>query len=390
MPDLPKTTREWSNLVAELELENQSIHTYCYADSGSKISLKQFFLLRVLRAKKRAEQVLGASEFRGWELDRHLETSREFLKEVPGWDQYISSYHRSLAELQSGRFSSLGIFSLVRLYQLNVGAVDASSEGATNKVAFTPIAMRTRARTGGAEPRPTTPVTPTPSSRSWKTPETGNDYGISGDEDMSILEKDLSALSLSGNTPRKIDISPQSPLTEDFARILKDASDEQIVNMALLVFLDAIVIHCPLVKTDWTPERRGFTVKDRRQSKVYEARVDGFLRHRIRDDEILAIIEVKPYAREGRADAVRMQEGAQVAAWISQHPPPATELTKDGRHPSLPFRCVLSTHRLSLTSGQSDGRSRLLPCMISHKNSLLTTDAYTAACSSLRTVTRFS
>lgn len=56
--------------------------------------------------------------------------------------------------------------------------------------------------------------------------------------------------------------------------------------------------------------------------KVYEARVDGFLRRHGGNDEIMAIVEVKPCARASPGQTtIRMQEGAQMAAWISQHPP---------------------------------------------------------------------
>lgn len=80
---------------------------------------------------------------------------------------------------------------------------------------------------------------------------------------MSRLGEDLGAFSISETPSRKVHISPQFPLTGDFAWSLKDISDEQVVNKALLVYLDAIAIHCPLVKADWTLERRAFIVKDR-------------------------------------------------------------------------------------------------------------------------------
>lgn len=141
---------------------------------------------------------------------------------------------------------------------------------------------------------------------------------------MASLSSELAEVFISESPATNFHISPQSPLTMDVARSLKDISDEQMVNIALLAYLDALLIHFPYLKVGWTPERRAFTVKDRNTNKIYEARVDGFLRHRL-DNEIIAIIEVKPCTRTINADAIRMQEAAQMAAWISQHPPTSSE-----------------------------------------------------------------
>lgn len=65
-------------------------------------------------------------------------------------------------------------------------------------------------------------------------------------------------------------------------------------------------------------------------SKVYEARVDGFLRCCGGNDERMAIVKVKLSARGPPSNAaIRVQESAPMAAWISQSPPELTKATSE-------------------------------------------------------------
>ena len=54
---------------------------------------------------------------------------------------------------------------------------------------------------------------------------------------------------------------------------------------------------------------------------------DGALRSRSKKEEmgIFAIVEVKPFSRKTHRRGICMQESAQMAAWVSQQPPPATK-----------------------------------------------------------------
>lgn len=87
--------------------------------------------------------------------------------------------------------------------------------------------------------------------------------------------------------------------------------DEQIVNTALIDFLEAITIHLPC-PAHWSLHRKAFRIQG------FEARVDGYLAQG-GTGHIKAIIEVKAALRnrQGELSRVRMQEGAQMAAWIS-------------------------------------------------------------------------
>ncbi|KAH9884034.1 hypothetical protein F4778DRAFT_800536 [Xylariomycetidae sp. FL2044] len=118
-------------------------------------------------------------------------------------------------------------------------------------------------------------------------------------------------------------LDPVSPANLLDAAYLEVVSDEQIVNTALILYLNAISIHCEKVKADWTLHRKRFIVESN-DAKVYEARVDGYLRSR--DNDVKAIVEVKPCIRSENEVAIRMQETAQMAAWICSNPPTAHEL----------------------------------------------------------------
>lgn len=188
--------------------------------------------------------------------------------------------------------------------------------------------------------------------------------GLSIDDDDESLET-----SDDDESPETEDyISPFSPPTGDLGHAFKSISDEQIVNTALLLYLEALLINFVGIQADWTPERHALVVKRYNGQKVYEARLDGFLRYqRDQNNPIMAIVEVKPFSRDTDPDdSTRKQESAQMAAWICQHPPTPAELTSGSK-----FRYVISL-----------GENKRL-------ENLLRTDAPTVASSSPRIVTTF-
>ncbi|KAF9775865.1 hypothetical protein IL306_006007, partial [Fusarium sp. DS 682] len=115
-------------------------------------------------------------------------------------------------------------------------------------------------------------------------------------------------------------LSHHSPLSGEIAKQYQSIEDKQIVNTALILFLNALTLRCDSVNGAWTLYRKPFVVKALAE-KVYEARVDGLLQVK---GDTCAIVEVKPYIRYGSEkilDKIRMQETAQMAAWIAQDPP---------------------------------------------------------------------
>ena len=89
--------------------------------------------------------------------------------------------------------------------------------------------------------------------------------------------------------------------------------DEQTVNVFLLTLLSAITATTVPFETRWLAERNAMVF----QKKVrYIARTDGHLRNK--RGPSFSIIEVKPRKRKDDV-SIRVQESAQLAAWISHH-----------------------------------------------------------------------
>ncbi|KAJ5725321.1 uncharacterized protein N7483_006678 [Penicillium malachiteum] len=89
--------------------------------------------------------------------------------------------------------------------------------------------------------------------------------------------------------------------------------DEQIVNTALLLFLNALTIHFREITSTWTLHRKAFIAKFKQAE--YEARTDGYLHDYSGNPKIL--LEVKPVKRKEKQTFIQMQEGAQMVAWIA-------------------------------------------------------------------------
>ena len=100
------------------------------------------------------------------------------------------------------------------------------------------------------------------------------------------------------------------------------------MNVALVDFLNAVRWFF-VRDSDWSFERKAFQIGNKKSGQGFEARVDGLLR-RVSDNNILAIVEVKPCVRLNQATNIRMQESAQMAAWISDFPDNCINPDSDG------------------------------------------------------------
>lgn len=118
----------------------------------------------------------------------------------------------------------------------------------------------------------------------------------------------------------------------------RPASDESYTNMSLLLLLQAVLdIGVEFSSMEWLADRLPFKLTEtvitknittettvEQAQKLMEARVDGYLCRKSDpfeeelNSDALAIIEVKPYVRSSAHPAIRRQEGAEMACWISQ------------------------------------------------------------------------
>lgn len=339
--DLPKDPATWK---AEFKLLAwKSIHEYGLACSGSEISRPQFLLLRTLWVERSAGR-LYASDRSAWIDGSSFQYAQQFLSSgpiAPTWKQFLKSTSTHPETLEQQGYADLHTFSLVRYHQAQSQGLSSKGNDSA-KVDMSPIAKRTRNQ---LKQRVAVQPSPTPAPK------------------LSGLEQLVEELDLSDFTPNQLpttidrggsrapyetpgDVS--SPFEDP--RMFKAIQDEQIVNTALIEYLNALAIHCTELKANWTLHRLPLIARDHQGEKTYEARVDGYLRRR-RDGQPLAIIEVKPFTREKKLTAIRMQESAQMASWINQHRPPNMSQLRDTKQKfRYAFASILYDHVPTVSS----------------------------------------
>lgn len=118
-------------------------------------------------------------------------------------------------------------------------------------------------------------------------------------------------------------LSVLSPNGGDRAEHYKAMDEEKIVGGSLVLFLKSLTRNCPGLKGRWFLSSDTFVVRDYQAGKAYEARMSGMYADR-REDPRMGF-EVKPFSRIPVLHNIRMQEAAQVAAWIAEHPPKTGE-----------------------------------------------------------------
>ncbi|KAI0098803.1 hypothetical protein GGR51DRAFT_537491 [Nemania sp. FL0031] len=363
----PNTPTVWMAQANAHGVQDLSIHDHGSRFSGSNITVPHFLLLRVIWPKERMPEVLYHQDRRRWIERSYLDQSRSFLacpQMNAAWSGYLQSITKTSQRLRDECFSGLQTFSLVRYHQIQSLDPDFESDAEIAKLNFSPpVSSRTRAR-AALPPRPTTP---TPSVNITSI---GNQFATMFLEDSPSTS--VGTPSFSGSLDTHATPSDVfSPFTGSIEDQFKAIQDEQIVNTALILFLNALTIHSAL-RADWTLHRRAFISRNRNGEKTYEARVDGLLRRR-QDDKPLAILEVKPFTRRKKRLEIMMQESAQMAAWISQHPP--RELEDMRANSKKSYRLIISQdrHEIFLTFAEFDAAY----CdYIRHKNQTVDVESY--------------
>jgi len=309
---LPNTNAVWETEVASHGLDGKTIHQADFRDSASKISKKQFLLLRVLHRRPVDASDLFQKDFvKDFIAETYIKRAYIFITSKTNTS--FTQYHASIESQPSSTrplsatddaFPELGTFTLVRYFQLASLDLLTTDFEDTPKLEFAPPAPRPAAVKAKAAVR---------NMLSTPTKSTGVIDDIFGSDTPDISKLKISDLSM----------TPQSPMNSVTGHKVKAIEDEQTVNTALITFLIAVTLHCPKIKADWSMSRMAFTVSNEAQGseKIFEARVDGVLRMR-KGREVKAIAEVKPYLRHlEKYNDVRMQEAAQMAAWICTNPP---------------------------------------------------------------------
>ncbi|KAJ5579541.1 uncharacterized protein N7459_005526 [Penicillium hispanicum] len=269
--DGPPTTRgEWEEMNTSLRLTGISIHDTCNErqsfNSASKIEEAQYVLLRVIWKHLLPSHLkLSRYHLGDWkkEADRRL-------KSMEDWQSYCDSFsarHHKSKVLP-------GTFAMARKYQILCGLSDDNEFRSD----FTPVAARLRSKTSLTQQFRQISLNESPS----KVKEGSIPEWLQDDSD-------------------DLDDIPPTPSSEGPKEILNQmyppSKDEEIVNFALIDFLNGLTVHFPDAK-DWTPHRVSLkaTFKDR----SYEARTDGYLEDSFKSNKVRALVEVKPMQRNSK------------------------------------------------------------------------------------------
>ncbi|PYH32997.1 uncharacterized protein BO87DRAFT_397993 [Aspergillus neoniger CBS 115656] len=297
MPDLPrnlpKIAQEWEDAMDEMELTGKIVHGAELA-SASRIEYKQFLLLRVLWVGHHATDL--PKMLPGF--NRWIAKAEKMLKGYKSWGTYCQSFTRPDA--------GEGNFSIARHYQLEV----TNTKDDTDPLSLaTPIAHRTRSRLLNRELAKDYLETPSKSTNisTVLNIEELRIHDPLDDSETLVLETPISEIP---ETPSPFqEVTPDSQEPDNV--LYPPSKDEQIVNCALVIFLNALTIPFKLAN-NWTLHRKAS--KAIFDNASFEARTDGYLDDR--RGEAHAIIEVKPVRRSMKSVPIQMQESAQMVAWI--------------------------------------------------------------------------
>ena len=301
-------------------------------NSASKMDFDQFLLLRVLWGKRNNAENLHKECTGGKHVSLgSLQSAKSFLDSFSSWQNYIEQI-RDNTSLKAGEYHQKnsrsdpdvpnprrieGTFATVLHYQRRSDQMEklAPIDDLSLKVivAESPVKAN-QARPAGSRIDPQTPTRKVPKP-SFQGDEDELDELAEEFEDFSMLETPQTTTS-----QRIGQLSPFSPVSGKRAQSYEAIEDEQIVNSALILFLQGLSLHHPSVRGEWSLYRQAFLLNDTSKEKIYEARVDGVFRHANKAFPRM-IAEVKPYLRLGSIetyDKIHIQESAQLAAWVGR------------------------------------------------------------------------
>ncbi|PYH38808.1 uncharacterized protein BO87DRAFT_350287 [Aspergillus neoniger CBS 115656] len=275
---IPQSPEEWLKEVKHLDLDKVTIHD-APLKSASRAEFEQFLLLRVVWKSYDSSKFL-----RRVDLSQALPDARTRLKGLGSWTNYKNSFTGPVQQ---------GTFALARHYQLQVTRTDQDSPTGSG-VQFTPVAHRTRSKQQTGQPPAQPDFT--------KSPPTNPDPNF----DTALLDDESDSMSVVSSPLVR---TPWSPIRPEDEFLYPPTKDEQIVNTALLTFLDSLTLHFDL-SVGWSIHRMAF--KATFTNMEFQARTDGYLADSKGD--IKAIVEVKPVIRNNKETQIRIQESHQIVA----------------------------------------------------------------------------
>lgn len=309
---LPSTKENWVKATRQAGIHNQTIHTFTPMRSASKITREQYLLLRVLWPPLKPINHFDPEKF---DLGKSYKDASRFLDQFSPFLHYLESVEnaRPIAPFQSNDTMDLGIFDLPRHYQLEVENTDESN--ISQKVVVTPTSSHAQTPASRA---------PRASPIALHTRKKGRQLDtltscLSPPSALArISEQDLDVMIDTGKNPKAIihstsSLSPMSPAGSADSAMFPPTVGEQIVNNALVLFLQALTMKIPKIKSMWTPYP--LLLKADFMTASFVARTDGYLKT-MENGKVQAILEVKSRIRRKQLEMIQMQESAQMIGWV--------------------------------------------------------------------------
>lgn len=312
---LPRSKSEWRAARKRYECQTMTIHNLKAPNSASEIRREQFLALNVIWPNQRQTQAEDYLTSIGFQKGV-FEEKRKAMKARKAWEMYLEILkdNARAASLRKGKpwtldsalSDELGGFQLVLISQLEVLALPDDIGTDQSKVTVT------------SRPDVSPPIAPV-------TPRL---------ERLRVRTQNPSYVSTEPATPVRQDVF--RPTEEMSARKsedtrVPDAADEQIVNTALVEFLNALWANEKRI-AGWSLKRKEFRFHPQGPGAGFVARTDGHLQVSVQS---AGILEVKARARPRKDPAdhkIEMQESAQMALWIAQEPNSHWTSPKKGPH----------------------------------------------------------
>ncbi|PKY01059.1 hypothetical protein P168DRAFT_329807 [Aspergillus campestris IBT 28561] len=315
----PRNTMLWRALWPKDGKTDRTTQTQEFG-SASKFTLENFLSLRVLRTKISIHRL----DYDKFGLDqRFIDEANRMLCEYDSWKVYCDGFKDG-----HGKKRKEGNFFLAKLYQDSATKVESKevSESIVSSPAnHTRSRAQRRALMEEQDQSPTKLKADANASKSLPAILKGSK------KPLALRLKDAREPSDGSKGPPKTPSPPASPASYQWRspdtpawmpnETFPKSIDEQIVNTALINFLNAITEHFQLSQ-HWTMHRKAFEAfveKGTKKEKLYEARTDGYLADE-NARRVRALVEVKAATRASRTLEIFMQESAQMAAWILEYP----------------------------------------------------------------------
>lgn len=324
------SARAWGAFGAIKDLGSQE-----KVKSASRFEFRHFLGLRVIYEDQNPKSTLPV-----YINNQFPPATNAGLESLDGWNAYLNMIEEFANRNETTETVSrtcvpmnLGAFLNVWQFQRHVLLGDNKAADVSKISEVSPIASRTRAKTEQSLYL----ATPTPASKVKKSSLSdlaaklsikNQDVFAKEAEEVIMDQKEeiqeevtakrleiLSESELEASSEEEnIDEDPKdgfyTPMRGSRGQLIRD---EQTVNVFLLALLSAITAATVPFHTRWLAERNAMVFQKNVQ---YVARTDGHLRKK--NGQSSCLIEVKPRPRRRPNDvSIRVQESAQMAAWIS-------------------------------------------------------------------------